>query len=61
MLCIPIIHRGSAMAVTQMSAMAKLIINSFPDLFIPFITVETRRINVFPQVPIRIAIPIIAM
>lgn len=58
---IPTIQRGSAMAVTHKSAMAKFRMNSFPDLFIPLITAETRRIRAFPHVPTRRAIPMMTI
>lgn len=57
----PTIQRGSAMAVTHKSAMAKFRMNSFPDLFIPLITAETRRIRAFPHVPTRRAIPMMTI
>lgn len=57
----PKIQRWSAKAVTHKSAMAKFIINSFPDLLIPPITVNILRIKTFPQVPTRRAIPTMTM
>lgn len=57
----PKMQRGSAMAVTHKSAMAKFTINSFPDLLILLITVNIMIIKTFPIVPTRSAIPTMTM
>lgn len=58
---IPIMQRGSAIAVTQKSAKARLTMNSFPDLLTPFTTAETKIMRVFPQVPTSRAVAMVTM